>query len=107
MGGNTDVCMGGWFRREIKSVADVRGLTVRSLGLGCEVNRRLGAVAQTTSPGEILVALQSGVIDGEPNGTGECIVSLKAWETLDSEMKAIVAHVLLLNYSSAIQEQVG
>jgi TRAP-type mannitol/chloroaromatic compound transport system substrate-binding protein len=43
----------------------------------------------------------------KPNGTGECIVSLKAWETLDSEMKAIVAHVLLLNYSSAIQEQVG
>jgi hypothetical protein len=39
--------------------------------------------------------------------TGECIVSLKAWETLDSEMKAIVAHVLLLNYSSAIQGQVG
>jgi TRAP-type mannitol/chloroaromatic compound transport system substrate-binding protein len=43
----------------------------------------------------------------KPNGTGECIVSRKAWETLDSEMKAIVAHVLLLNYPSAIQGQVG
>ncbi len=44
MGGNTGVCMGGWFRHEIKSVADVRGLTVRSLGLGGEVYRRLGAI---------------------------------------------------------------
>ena len=55
MGGNTGVCMGGWFRREIKSRDDVRGLKVRSLGLGGEVYRRLGAIPQTTSPGEILV----------------------------------------------------
>ena len=107
MGGNTGVSMGGWFRREIKSRDDVRGLKIRSLGLGGEVYRRLGAIPQTTSPGEILVALQSGVIDGaefvgpgsdlalgfyrfapfyygpgfnKPNGTGECIVSLKAWD---------------------------
>ena len=117
MGGNTGVCMGGWFRHELKSRDDVKGLKIRSLGLGGEVYRRLGAIPQTTSPGEILVALQSGVIDGaefvgpgsdialglyrfapfyygpgfnKPNGTGECIVSLKAWETLDDEMKAIV-----------------
>ena len=108
MGGNTGVCMGGWFRHELKSRDDVHGLKIRSLGLGGEVYRRLGAIPQTTSPGEILVALQSGVIDGaefvgpgsdialglyrfapfyygpgfnKPNGTGECIVSLKAWET--------------------------
>ncbi len=114
MGGNTGVCMGGWFRREIKSRDDVHGLKVRSLGLGGEVYRRLGAIPQTTSPGEILVALQSGVIDGaefvgpgsdialglyrfapfyygpgfnKPNGTGECIVSLKAWQALDGELQ--------------------
>ena len=131
MGGNTGVCMGGWFRREIKSRDDVRGLKVRSLGLGGEVYRRLGAVAQTTSPGEILVALQSGVIDGaefvgpgsdialglyrfapfyygpgfnKPNGTGECIVSLKAWETLDSEMKAIVTHACAAEAAFALAE---
>ena len=110
MGGNTGVCMGGWFRREIKSLADVRGLKMRSLGLGGEVYRRLGATPQTTPPAEILTSLQSGVIDGaefvgpgtdialglyrvapfyyypgfnKPNGTGECIVSLKAWNALD------------------------
>jgi len=131
MGGNTGVCMGGWFRREIKSRDDVRGLKLRSLGLGGEVYRRLGAIPQTTSPGEILVALQSGVIDGaefvgpgsdialglyrfapfyygpgfnKPNGTGECIVGLKAWETLDAETKAIVAHACAAEASFALAE---
>jgi TRAP-type mannitol/chloroaromatic compound transport system substrate-binding protein len=131
MGGNTGVSMGGWFRREIKSRDDVRGLKIRSIGLGGEVYRRLGAVAQATAPGEIVVALQSGVIDGaefvgpgsdialglyrfapfyygpgfnKPNGTGECIVALKAWETLDAEMKAIVAHACAAEASFALAE---
>jgi TRAP-type mannitol/chloroaromatic compound transport system substrate-binding protein len=131
MAGNTGVSMGGWFRREIKSADDVRGLKVRSLGLGGEVYRRLGATAQTTSPGEILVALQSGVIDGaefvgpgsdialglyrfapfyygpgfnKPNGTGECIVSLKAWASLDAELKAIVAHACAAEAAFALAE---
>ena len=64
MGGNTGVCMGGWFRREINSVDDVKGLKIRSLGLGGEVYRRLGATPQTTSPSEILTSMQSGLIDG-------------------------------------------
>src|SRR5215831_11606956 len=55
MAGNTGTCMGGWFRREVKSRDDVRGLKLRSLGLGGEVYRRLGAIPQTTAPGEILV----------------------------------------------------
>ena len=42
----------------------MRGLKLRSLGLGGEVYRRLGAIPQTTAPGEILVALQSGLIEG-------------------------------------------
>src|SRR5690349_24554249 len=118
MGGNTGVCMGGWFRRELKSLDDLRGLKIRSLGLGGEVYRRLGATAQTTPPAEILVSLQSGVLDAaefvgpgtdislglyrvapnyygpgfnKPNGTGECIVNLKAWAALDAETKAIIA----------------
>ncbi len=131
MGGNTGVSMGGWFRRELKSRDDLRGLKVRALGLGGEVYRRLGAIAQTTSPGEILVALQSGVIDGaefvgpgsdialglfrfapfyygpgfnKPNGTGECIVALKAWATLDAELKAMVTHACAAEASFALAE---
>src|SRR3974377_2357846 len=38
MAGNTGTCMGGWFRREIKSRDDVRGLKLRSLGLGGEAS---------------------------------------------------------------------
>ncbi len=64
MAGNTGVCMGGWFRHELKSLADLRGLKLRSLGLGGEVYRRLGATPQTTPPSEILTSLQSGVLDG-------------------------------------------
>jgi TRAP-type mannitol/chloroaromatic compound transport system substrate-binding protein len=131
MGGNTGVCMGGWFRREINSAADVKGLKIRSLGLGGEVYRRLGATAQTTSPAEILVSMQSGLIDGaefvgpgsdialglyrvatfyyapgfnKPNGTGECLVSLKAWEGLDAEMKAIVQHACASEAAFALAE---
>src|SRR5215472_8973439 len=131
MGGNTGVCMGGWFRREIRSAADVKGLKFRSLGLGGEVYRRLGAIAQTTSPGEILVALQSGVIDGaefvgpgsdialglyrfapfyygpgfnKPNGTGECIVGAKAWEALDAPLQAIVRHACATEAAFALAE---
>ncbi|HXQ83415.1 MAG TPA: ABC transporter substrate-binding protein, partial [Xanthobacteraceae bacterium] len=83
------------------------------------------------SPGEILVALQSGVIDGaefvgpgsdialglyrfapfyygpgfnKPNGTGECIVSLKAWATLDAELQTMVRHACAAEASFALAE---
>jgi TRAP-type mannitol/chloroaromatic compound transport system substrate-binding protein len=131
MGGNTGVCMGGWFRRELKSAADLRGLKLRSLGLGGEVYRRLGATPQTTPPAEILTSLQSGVIDGaefvgpgtdialglyrvapfyyypgfnKPNGTGECIVALKAWDALSADLKVVVAHACAAEANYALAE---
>src|SRR5690242_20813582 len=131
MGGNTGVCMGGWFRREVKGLDDLKGLKIRSLGLGGEIYRRLGATPQTTPAGEILTSLQSGVLDAaefvgpgtdialglyrvapnyygpgfnKPNGTGECIVNLKAWEALDAEMKAIIAHACAAEASYALSE---
>ncbi len=131
MGGNTGVCMGGWFRGELKGLDDLKGLKIRSLGLGGEVYRRLGATPQTTSPAEILVSLQSGVLDAaefvgpgsdialglyrvapnyygpgfnKPNGTGECIVSLRAWEALDAEGKAVVAHACAAEAAFALAE---
>jgi TRAP-type mannitol/chloroaromatic compound transport system substrate-binding protein len=131
MAGNTGVCMGGWFRRELTGIADLRGLKLRSLGLGGEIYRRLGATPQTTPPAEILTSLQSGVIDGaefvgpgsdialglyraatsyyypgfnKPNGTGECIVALKAWDALSAELKAIVAHACATEANFALAE---
>ncbi len=131
MGGNTGVCMGGWFRRELKMLADLRGVKIRSLGLGGEVYRRLGATPQTTPPAEILTSLQSGVLDAaefvgpgtdialglyrvapfyyypgfnKPNGTGECIVALKRWNALDAELKAVIAHACAAEASYALAE---
>jgi TRAP-type mannitol/chloroaromatic compound transport system substrate-binding protein len=61
--GNTGVQMGGWFRRELGSAADVRGLRMRIPGFGGEVMSRLGATVQTITGGEIYPALERGAID--------------------------------------------
>lgn len=62
--GNTGHQMGGWFKREIRSLEDLKGLKVRMPGLGGDVLRRLGAAAIAIPGGEIYQALQSGAIDG-------------------------------------------
>ena len=61
--GNTLNQSGGWFKREINSLEDMRGLKIRMPGLGGEVLRRIGASAVAISGGEIYQALQSGAID--------------------------------------------
>ena len=62
-GGNTGTQMGGWFRREIKSLADLKGLKIRIPGIGGKIMARLGAVPQTLPGGEIYPALERGAID--------------------------------------------
>ncbi len=62
--GNTAHQLGGWYKNEINSLEDMRGLKVRMPGLGGEVLRRIGASAVALSGGEIYQALQSGAIDG-------------------------------------------
>jgi len=61
--GNTGHQTGGWFKREINSLEDFKGLKMRMPGLGGEVIRRLGGAAVRLSGGEIYQALQSGSID--------------------------------------------
>ena len=117
MAGNTGFQMGGWFKKELQSLEDLKGLRIRMPGLGGEVMRKLGASPVTLAPGDILTALQSGVIDAteflgpssdfamgfykaakyyyapgwhEPNGTGEALVSLKALAELPADLRAIV-----------------
>ena len=109
----------------------MKGLKIRSLGLGGEIYRRLGATPLTTAPAQILSSLQSGLLDAvefvgpgtdialglyrvtqayyypgfnKPNGTGEAIVSRKAWEALDGELRAIVAHACAAEASYALAE---
>lgn len=62
--GNTGNQSAGWYKREINSLEDLRGMKVRMPGLGGAVLRRLGASAVALSGGEIYQALQSGAIDG-------------------------------------------
>jgi len=107
--GNVGVQMGGWFRKEIKSVADLKGLKFRIGGFGGTVLTKLGAVPQQIPPGEIYGALEKGLIDGaewigpyddeklgfykvakyyytpgwwEGSAQVTLLVNLKAWESL-------------------------
>jgi TRAP-type mannitol/chloroaromatic compound transport system substrate-binding protein len=61
--GNTGAQMGGWYRKEIKSVADLKGLKFRVGGFGGKVLERLGTVPQNIPGGEIYQALEKGTID--------------------------------------------
>ncbi len=118
LAGNSGMQMGGWFKREVKSLEDLKGRKYRIPGLGGEVMRRLGVTAVSLPPGEILPALQSGAIDGaeflgpwsdiglglakaasnyywpgfhEPNGSAECLVNRRAYEALPADLKEVVA----------------
>jgi TRAP-type mannitol/chloroaromatic compound transport system substrate-binding protein len=53
----------GWFRKEIKSVKDLKGLKMRFYGLGAKVMAKLGVSTQLLAPGDIFQALQLGTID--------------------------------------------
>jgi TRAP-type mannitol/chloroaromatic compound transport system substrate-binding protein len=114
-GGNTGVQMGGWFRKEIKTVADLKGLKMRIPGIGGEVMARLGAVPQSIPGGDIYPALEKGTIDAaewvgpyddeklgfykiaknyyypgwwESNSMYSFYVNLKEWEKLPKEYQA-------------------
>ena len=62
-GGNTGAQMGGWYRKEIKSLADIKGLKMRIGGFGGKVLERIGGVPQNIPGGEIYQALEKGTID--------------------------------------------
>ncbi|MCB1767417.1 MAG: TRAP transporter substrate-binding protein [Candidatus Competibacteraceae bacterium] len=62
-GGNTGTQMGGWFRKEINSLDDLKGLKIRIPGFGAEVFSALGAVPQSLPGGEIYPSLERGAID--------------------------------------------
>lgn len=115
--GNTGVQMGGWFRKEINTVADLQGLKMRIPGLGGQVMSKLGVTVQVLPGGEIFQALQTGAIDAaewvgpyddeklglnkaaefyyypgwwEPGPTLELQVNLAEWEALPPEYQAAI-----------------
>ena len=114
-GGNTGTQMGGWFRRDIQSVDDLKGLKMRIPGLGGDVMSRLGVTVQVIAAPEIYPALERGAIDAtewvgpyddeklgfhkvashyfhpgwwEPGPSLSFIVNRKAWDSLPAEYKS-------------------
>jgi TRAP-type mannitol/chloroaromatic compound transport system substrate-binding protein len=61
--GNTGAQMGGWFRKEIKTVDDLKGLKMRIAGITGQVLTKLGVVPQQVAGGDIYPALEKGTID--------------------------------------------
>ena len=62
-GGNTGNQMGGWFRKEINTVADLQGLKMRVPGFAGEVMAKLGLSVTNIAPGELYTSLERGTID--------------------------------------------
>ncbi len=62
-GGNTGAQMGGWFRKKINSVADLKGLKMRIPGFAGEIMSDLGVTVVNIAPGELYTSLERGTID--------------------------------------------
>jgi TRAP-type mannitol/chloroaromatic compound transport system substrate-binding protein len=62
-GGNTGAQFAGWYKKEMNSIEDYKGLKIRIPGLAGEVLQRVGAVPVTLTGGEIFSSLQSGALD--------------------------------------------
>ncbi|MBP6727799.1 MAG: twin-arginine translocation signal domain-containing protein, partial [Thauera sp.] len=63
LGGNTGVQMGGWYRKPINTLEDIKGLKIRIAGLGGEILSRMGAIPQQIAGADIYPSLEKGTID--------------------------------------------
>jgi len=116
LGGNTNIQMGGWFRKPINSLADMQGLKMRIPGLGGEVFAKMGVNPVLLPAGEIYTSLERGVIDAtewvgpaldikmgfykvapyyysgwhEPGSVLELTFNKYSWEKLGFEHKAMI-----------------
>ena len=114
--GNTGSQMGGWFKKEIGSLTDMKGLKMRIPGFGGKVMTEMGVAVQTLAGGEIYTALERGAIDAtewvgpyddeklgfhkvakfyyypgwwEPGPSLSFYVNAEAWATLPADYQAI------------------
>lgn len=115
--GNSGQQWQGWFREEIQTVDDLKGLKYRTSGLGADILSKLGVAVQQMGGQDMFQALQSGALDGgefvcpwtdsalgfyqvakyyywpglgEPASAEECVVNLSAYEALPKDLQAIV-----------------
>jgi TRAP-type mannitol/chloroaromatic compound transport system substrate-binding protein len=117
MMGDTGTQMAGWFRNEIRSLADVNGLKFRIAGMGGQIFQRLGAVPALIAGSDVYPSLERGVIDAaewvgpyddeklgfhriaryyyspsfwEPCARGHLLVNQRAWDALPDAYKSAV-----------------
>ena len=63
LGGNTGTQMGGWYRKPVKTLADIKGMKIRIAGFAGRVMERMGAVPQQIAGSDVYAALEKGTID--------------------------------------------
>lgn len=115
--GNSGPQWAGWFRKELQSVEDLKGLKFRTTGLASEMCAELGMAVQAMSGRDMFQALQSGALDagefigpwsdsalgfqqvaknyywpgvGEPSSAEECGVNLDVYNKLPQDLKDVV-----------------
>ena len=115
--GNTGAQMAGWFRKEINSLEDIKGLKIRAPGLAGEVMQRIGATPVQMPGGEVFTSMQTGALDAadwvgpyndltfglhkvakyyyypgwqEPGAMLELMINKEKWDALPEDLQAIV-----------------
>ncbi|ARC93153.1 ABC transporter substrate-binding protein [Vibrio coralliilyticus] len=115
-GGNSDIQMGGWFKKEINSVEDLKGIKIRIPGFAGEVMAKVGAKPTNIAPGELYTSLERGTIDAlewvgpafdlrmgfqkiapyyytawhEPGSETQFLVNKKTWDRLPKDLQSIL-----------------
>ncbi|WP_070971716.1 TRAP transporter substrate-binding protein [Vibrio sonorensis] len=115
-GGNSDIQMGGWFRKEINTLDDLKGLKIRIPGFAGEVLAKVGAKPVNIAPGELYTSLERGTIDAlewvgpafdlrmgfqkiapyyytawhEPGSETQFLVNKRTWEKLPKDLQVIL-----------------
>ncbi len=132
--GNTGVQMGGWYNKEMNTIDDYQGLKLRMPGLGGEVAKLAGATVINLPGGELLGAMSSGTIDAmewvgpyndysfgihkvaqyyyypgwhEPGTCLDCFINLEAYNSLDDDLKEIVAMANKIANATVLSESVA
>ena len=121
----------GWFRQEITSIDELKGLKMRFFGLGAKVMEKIGVSTQLIAAGDIFPALELGTIDAtefslpaidldlgfqavakhyyfpgwhQPTTMGELMINLSDWNTLSEQQKTVINEACRSNMLKSLAE---
>lgn len=131
LGGNTGPSAAGWFRKEVRTLDDLKGLRIRATGLGGELYAALGATPIAVPPADTYAALERGVVDAvellapvndaplgfsriapfyvfpgfnKPNGASELLIGRTAWNGLGKDLQTLIETVAAAEHALAVTE---